>query len=224
MDVPSTPSPGTDPSTLATQQVWREIASLKELILIHINRIDAAVQLAHEDLVRVPTDVQKAVGALKELHEQKFATFRKDLENLEKFFLSELAGEHNLKEEKFNKVEQRFQLLETQRAEQKQDTKLAVDAAFAASKEAVREQNNANTVAISKSEATTQKQIDQIEQLSTSGRNALAEQIADIKDRLTRMEGNSSGKKDFWGYIIGGIGLIGGLLAIFYSLSQHVIK
>jgi len=63
----------TDPSSLTTQQLWREIASLKELLMSRINSVEKAIEVAHEDLVRVPTDVQKSVITLKELHDEKFA-------------------------------------------------------------------------------------------------------------------------------------------------------
>ncbi len=56
-----------DPSALTTQQLWREIASLKELTFSRIGAVEDSIKVAHEDLVRVPTDVQKQVAGLKEL-------------------------------------------------------------------------------------------------------------------------------------------------------------
>jgi len=66
-----------DPSSLTTQQLWREIGALKELVFFRIAAIEASITIAHDDLVRVPTDVQKQVGNLKELVEEKFHNIEK---------------------------------------------------------------------------------------------------------------------------------------------------
>jgi len=154
----------TDPSTLTTAQLFREIGSLKELLLQRIEAVEEGIEIAHQDLVRVPTDVQKQVGGLKELLE-------KTIELLAK-----------LNEEKFGNLEKRLDLVEQARIEQKKDTATAVDAALKAAKEAVTEQNASNVLAISKTENNTTKQIEQVN-----------EKIDDVKERLTRIEGVAAG-------------------------------
>jgi hypothetical protein len=52
----------------------REVSVLKELMFARLDGIEKSIEVAHDDLVRVPTDVQKQVGALKELHQQIFET------------------------------------------------------------------------------------------------------------------------------------------------------
>lgn len=96
-----------DPSARATENLLREIGSLKELVFTEIDSVKKAVQVAHDDLVRVPTEVQKAVGNLKELLEQS------------------IADEASLRDEKFASVQKQFD-----------GNKTAVDAALAAVKEA----------------------------------------------------------------------------------------
>jgi hypothetical protein len=96
-----------DPSSLTTQQLWREIAALKELFNVEIESIKTSIKVAHDDLVRVPTEVQKQVGSLKELLEQRF------------------RDEAALRDEKFASVQKQFD-----------SGKTAVDAALAAVKEA----------------------------------------------------------------------------------------
>lgn len=96
-----------DPSALTTQQLWREIQNLKELVEARIDSIEKSIQVAHDDLVRVPTDVQKQVGNLKELIDQRF------------------MQEGALRDEKFASVQKQFD-----------GNKTAVDAALAAVKEA----------------------------------------------------------------------------------------
>ena len=138
----------------------REIDSLKELIVFRIEAVEKAIIVAHDDLVRVPTDVQKQVGALKELLTQQ------------------IGDSDKLKEEKFRNIDKRLDLVEQARIEQKKDTATAVDAALKAAKEAVTEQNTSNVLAINKSEAATTKQID-----NQDGK------INDVKERLIRLEG-----------------------------------
>jgi len=97
-----------DPSTLTTQQLWREVLNLRELLESRISSIEKSIQVAHEDLVRVPTDVQKQVGNLKQLHE-----------------------------EKFNSVAIQFAERDTRIAQKDRDTKIAIDAAFQSASMAV---------------------------------------------------------------------------------------
>src|SRR6185503_2831523 len=61
-----------DPTVLTTQQLQREVAALKEIIFTRLDANDKAVQLLHEDVTRVPTDTDKQIAHLKELHEEKF--------------------------------------------------------------------------------------------------------------------------------------------------------
>jgi hypothetical protein len=107
-----------DPSALATQQVWREVGSLKELVFSRLEAIETSIRVAHEDLVRVPTDVQKQVGNLKELIDLKFD----GVNNL-------IEQEGQLRDEKFSGVQRQFE-----------SNKVAVDAALSAQKEAAGKQ------------------------------------------------------------------------------------
>lgn len=61
-----------------TEPLFHEIRSLKELVYTRIRALEKAVEVAHEDLVRVPTEVQKAVGTLKDLHEAKIEGNRRE--------------------------------------------------------------------------------------------------------------------------------------------------
>lgn len=167
------PEKAPDPTALTTPQLWREIASLKELVFARLDSIEKGIDVAHDDLVRVPTEVQKQISGLKELMYHKI----------------ECADELN--EEKFKTIEKQFLFVEQSRIEQKKDTATAVDAALKAAKEAVTEQNTSNVLAISKSEASTTKQMD-----------AINEKVGDVKERVTTMESKGTGKKDLWAVIV----------------------
>ena len=97
-----------DPSSLTTQQLWREVLNLRELMESRISGIEKSIEVAHEDLVRVPTDVQKQVGNLKELHDEKFRS-----------------------------IQVQFAERDTRTEQKDRDTKIAIDAAFQSSSTAV---------------------------------------------------------------------------------------
>ena len=50
--------------------------------------------------------------------------------------------------------------------------------------------------------------------------NAQAEKITAITDRLNRSEGRGAGMSQIWGFIIGGVGMMVGLIAIFAWVSS----
>jgi hypothetical protein len=185
---------GPDPSPLTIQMIWREIAALKELLTSELDALNKAIDVSHEDLVRVPTDVQKQVGAVKELLLEKIESVAKttaiDVANLEK----------------------QFETIEKQRIEQKTDTRVAVDDALKAAKELVFQQNQANSMANAKSEAAFSKHIEQLATLVTSEKNASNDRITDLKERLDKSEGKSGGIKDFAGWIVAAIAILFSLL------------
>ncbi len=155
-----------DPSSLTTQQLWREILNLRELMEARISGveeltdsritgIEKSIEVAHNDLVRVPTDVQKQVGNLRDFHD-----------------------------EKFRGIEARFLERDIRFTQKDADMKTAIEAAFRSASSAV-----------AKSEAATAKQIDQQGTLIQTQTQALGGQISDVKDRLTRLESTGTGEK-----------------------------
>lgn len=90
--------------------------------------------------------------------------------------------------EKFRSVATQFELIERQRAEQKVDTKQAVDAALTAQKEAVKEQTTASERAIAKSETATAKQIDQMAITNVTAISGVISTLNDIKERVAKIE------------------------------------
>lgn len=174
---------GSDPSALTTQVIWREIAALKELLTSELEGVKKSIDVAHDDLVRVPTDVQEQVGNV-----------------------------HQLLDIKVAHLEKQFDLIERQRIEQKTDQRTAIDDALKAAKELVFQQNLANTSANAKSEASFSKQIDQIATLFASEKKASDERINDLKEQVAKSEGRGTGLKDFTGWIVAAIAIIFSLL------------
>ena len=196
-------TPDATATTTATATLRHEIESLKELLLMRIEGIEKSITVAHEDMVRVPTEVQKQVGNLKELLESKLETDR------------------ILKEEQFTKVGQRFDLLDKARIEQKADSALALNAALQSARDLYNEQTASSKEAIAKIETSTDRRFDSVALLINQNQKAADEKQQDLKERLDRTEGRGTGFSIGWSILVGAVGLVATLLVIFFSLTRH---
>jgi chromosome segregation ATPase len=159
---------------LTTEQLIRSVQAERDyvdgqldVIRERLRGIDTATRLLNETVNRTPTDIQKEITHLRELSD-----------------------------EKFHSVGTQFAERDTRQEREARDNKVAVDAAFAAQKEASSEQNKSNTLAINKSEVATGETINKLAELFKSTTDALAAQIADLKDRLTTIEQYRAGGVD----------------------------
>lgn len=177
--------PRPDPTVLTTQQLLREVSSVREIIETRIAGMDKAITLLQATTDRYPSLMKAAVTELRDLHEEKFKS-----------------------------IQTQFTERDTRTESSARDSKVAVDAALQAAKEAVGEQNKSSALAIAKSEAATTKQIDQLGVLIGTMEKGLNDKVSDLKDRLTTIEGRSTGKGESWAIIVGGIGAFVGLLSI----------
>jgi hypothetical protein len=210
--------PRPDPTILTTSQLLREIGSLKELIFTRLDAMDRAVALLDLTVNRVPTDTDKQIAHLKSLHETLIAAGQRDLEKTREVVETRIAGMDKaiellqaitnqiparvdekisalkeINQGEFKSIQGQFSERDTRTEQTSRDSKVAVDAALQAAKEAVAEQNRSSALAIAKSEASTDKRIDQIVALVSTATSALDGKITDIKDRLVRIEGERSG-------------------------------
>lgn len=174
--------PVPDPTRLTTEQLNREIASLREasekglaalreIIATRLDGNDRAIRLLQEAADRFPNWVDEKVRALKEVHEQRFTAIT------------------DTTTEKFLSIEKQFAERDVRTEQAAGAVKIAVDAALQAQKEAAGEQNRSTALAASKSETATTKQIDQLGQLIQTMTKASDDKFADVKERLTRIEG-----------------------------------
>lgn len=172
-DRSTTPRP--DPTVLTTKQLLREIANTKEIletklqgfqdiIETRLDGMDKAIELLQTANDKIPLHVDEVVENLQRIHEEKFRS-----------------------------IEVQFAERDTRTEQTTQSSKVAVDAALQAAKEAVGEQNKSNALSISKSEAAFTKQIDQIGTLIQTTNAATNDKIDDIKTRLTTIEGKTLG-------------------------------
>jgi hypothetical protein len=112
----------------------------------------------------------------------------REIGSVREVLFGEVRHSAELTQEKFDAVDRRFTDLEARTAEQKRDTKDAVDAALQAAKEAVGQQTEASERSIAKSEAATTKQIDSVTALLSTSNAATGATIDDLKSRMDRME------------------------------------
>jgi hypothetical protein len=168
---PQLPVP--DPTTLTTQALDRQLEQTQQLVetklevvRTRIDAIDRATEIFQDSLVRVPTDVDKQVGNLRALHDERFNSVTTQI----------AAG--------FDSVTLQFEERDKRGERESRDNKVAVDAAFAAQKEAASEQNKSNTLAISKSEAATSETINKLEQLVSANIGGLTSKVDDVKSGL----------------------------------------
>src|ERR1035438_1323761 len=100
-------------------------------------------------------------------------------------------------------IDEKFILRDKGVAETAALTSTALQAALAASKEAVGEQNKSSALAISKSEASTIKTIDGLTLILQASAKAVDDKFSDLKERLSRqdqsillLQGRDEGKKE----------------------------
>jgi chromosome segregation ATPase len=157
--------PRPDPTVLTTQQMLRAVGAERDyvdgqlgILRERLNAIDVATRLLNETVNRTPTDIQKEITHLRELMQVEFQS-----------------------------VALQFKERDTRSERESRDNKVAVDAAFAAQKEAASEQNKSNTLAISKSETSTSETINKLAELVGSKTDALSDKVDDLKNQTAQL-------------------------------------
>lgn len=166
--------PTPDPTVLTTQQLLREItiirddldvrqetrerdlAALKELLVVRIDAIEQATALRRQRVDSLPGDTERQIGHLRELMDEKFSS-----------------------------VGLQFKERDTRSEREARDNKLAVDAAFAAQEKQAVAQNESNALAIAKSESATAETIKTNQELSQSTTGGLGKTLDEVKGQVT---------------------------------------
>src|SRR6202795_1866601 len=129
----------------------------------------------------------------KELVEATVGPIISRLDAMDRSIDSKIKHLRELHDEKFVSIQKQFTERDVRTDLLATGTKIAVDAALQAAKEAVGEQNKSSALAIAKSETSTTKQIDQLQTLIQTNNDAINDKINDLKARLDRGEGGKTG-------------------------------
>ena len=178
-DIEYTPRP--DPTSLTTDQLRREIRALRELLETRLDGMDKADSALAERLTQ-------RVAALDDMSEHRH-------DGLQALMVEKLRGVQTHQDDRDVTINQqftdsytgmtlRFEERDTRSEREARDNRVAVDAAFAAQKEAVAEQNKSNALAIAKSETAVAKQIDSLSAAVDSKFKATDDKIDDLKTAL----------------------------------------
>ena len=205
MSEPPNSRPNPDPTIATNEAVERAMKSERDYVDGQVKvleerlaGIDKATELLQVNQDRIPEHVQKVVGHLKELVEEKFES-----------------------------VATQFSERDTRSERESRDNKTAVDAAFAAQKEAATKQDESNAKAIDKSEVATAEKIDKLSELFRTEIRGLTTGLADLKERVSGAESSRHGVREatterreslagiyaLVGAVAGGLGIIGILAA-----------
>ncbi len=109
---------------------------------------------------------------------------------------TEIEHRDDLVGAEFKLVDQQFTDLKERTAEQKRDTKDALDAALAAQKEAARESTISSEKSITKSETGTAERIRAVEILLGSATTGIDDKVGDLKDRIVAIENRGVGLRE----------------------------
>jgi uncharacterized phage infection (PIP) family protein YhgE len=163
--------PVPDPTILTTEQLLRTAQAERDyvdgridVLIERLAGMDRATELLSDTVNRVPTETQKEVA--------------------------HLAG---LVDERFDSIRTQFAERDTRSERESRDNKVAVDAAFAAQKEAAAEQNKSNTTAINKSEEATTESINKLGELFKTTIDAVKESVDELKQRVQAIESSKQG-------------------------------
>jgi hypothetical protein len=181
-----------------------QVAAIQERSVGHVNQYNERLEgVAHQFLEKIEnasarfdaldartaeqkTDTKVAldgiVTGLTDLYDEKMATITE-----------KLIGNINQFNKDIEKIYARFDMLDARTAEQKSDTKAALDAALAAQKEAVSAQTASSEKAIIKSETATIERIKAVETLLSANNIASDGKISDIKERIGKIEALKTG-------------------------------
>jgi hypothetical protein len=205
--VPGDLVPRPDPTVLTTQLVDRALAAYREVVETRLRGMDRATELVAENVAKTGVDSDRKVEHLREDVDRHLVALRE-------WLVGQVANVSDVSGERFSAIDTRFEERDARTAQAADDSRISLDAALAAAKEAVSEQNKANTQAIAVAALATKEQIASLITLTNSNNRALDDKISDLKTRMDRGEGRSTGLSAGWGYLVAAVGLIGVAIAI----------
>jgi hypothetical protein len=215
----STPVP--DPTTLTREAVdrvaaqWqRELEHTQALLETRLDGMDKATELRLGPIMAIPAQIGGAVHDLRELVRERFADADHQLEAQRAWLVGEISRVSDVAAERFAAIGTRFDERDERTRQAALESRISLDAALAAAKEAVGQQNESNTRAIQVAGEAVQKQIDALTVLMSSSIASLEIRIRELKERLDKGEGTKQGGKETLAGVYALIGVLATIFAI----------
>ncbi len=172
-------TPVPDPTRLTTEQLRRELATLREIIETRLDGMDRATELTSQQAAGVRAEIEQIRGRLREETATEVGQLRELLE-------TRLDGMDRA-------IALQFTERDVRSEQETVSSKHALNAALLAQKELAAQQNDANSAAAAKAEASFTKQIDQIGMIIQTMEKATDARITELKERIDRGEGSTAG-------------------------------
>jgi hypothetical protein len=177
-----------DPTRLTTQLVDRALAAFREVMETRLAAMDRATKLVADDIERITRDRDRDLEHMQEDIDRATSAEHE-------LVLSLIANVQDVSRERFDAIAIQFAERDTRTTQTIRESRAALDAALAAAKEAVNEQNKANSTAIGKSEEGTKERLDALGQLTSSSYQALDDKITELRSRMDRGEAAGEGRQ-----------------------------
>lgn len=181
--------PVPDPTTLTTQLVDRAIRSHREVVDTRLAGMDTATNLLNQNVGRLSEAQERNRTLLREDVDRQFVALREAMTLM-------IDGVSAVASERFTAIAGQFSERDTRQDQTEKERGKSLDAALAAAKEAVAEQQKANALAIGKSEDGTKEKLQALETLMVTSVSAISDKIDDLKERLTRLETSGSARTE----------------------------
>lgn len=174
MNVEPGTKPNPDPTVATNDAVERAMKSerdyvdgVRAVLEERLAAIDRATELRLVGIIEIPSQIDEKVENLRGLMDEQFVSVRLQ-----------------------------FAERDTRSERESRDNKVAVDAAFAAQKEAAAKQDEANAKAIEKSERATAETIKTNQELSASKTDGLTKGLDEVKLAISRLDATKQGAHD----------------------------
>ena len=193
--------PVPDPTELTSRALTRIEKTIHDYIDAQVSirderlrGIDAATQLRLDTINHIPGRIDEKVATLSALTDERIRS-----------------------------IGVQFVERDTRAEREARDNKVAVDAAFAAQKEAAAKQDEGNQKAIDKSEIATAEKIEKLAELFRTTVGGLSDKIEDVKDRVGRIESTKVGATENRTGLYAMLGIIASLLLVGVAIVGIVV-
>lgn len=211
----------TDPSALATQALWREVAHLKELLTAVLDANQSGI---HKEIGLVRDVIETRMDA----NDRAVRLLQDGADRFPQLIDEKITALREVHDEKFDSVQKQFDERDVRTDTSRVSDKTAVDAALAAQEKSFSKQGETFSEATAKSEESFTKQIDQMSALHRSAIEGLQAQFNDLKDRFNRGEGRTEGTDKQQGkHQVSSsftVAIIGTIFAILLGLAALVVN